>query len=343
MNQTSRRGAMLVMVAIVLVILLLGAVFSIDVAYMHVVRAELRTATDAAARAGAEALIRTQDPAQARAAAIAIAAQNNVAGTGLALSDSDVFFGGLQRNTTGRFAFVEGATPTTGVRVIGHRDRVSVDGPVPLFFARIFSRTEFEPTLEATGAANVRDIALVLDVSGSMAAVERGISRLDALKQAVNDFLDEVEISSPNSQVSLSVYETGASKLVDLTEDFDSVRSQVAGLVPLGLTAIGDGLLTGSNSLVSDSQARPFAFKTVVVMTDGQHNTGLSPFTALRTAIQRGQQVHAITFGAGANQVLMAQIAQATQSGLHLHADDAGDLSDAFREIARALAVTLID
>lgn len=343
MNHPNRRGAMLVMVAIVLVILLLGAVFSIDVAYMHVVRSELRTATDAAARAGAEALIRTQNPDQARAAAIAIAAQNNVAGSGLTINESDIAFGALQRSASGRFAFTEGATPTTGVRVIGHRDRASIDGPVPLFFARIFSRTEFEPSLAATGAANVRDIALVLDISGSMAAVERGISRLDALKRAVNDFLDEVEISSPNSQVSLTVYETRARKLVDLTADFDTIRDRVSGFVAQGFTAIGDGLKTGSDSLVSDAAARPFAFKTVVVMTDGQHNTGLSPFTALEIAVQRDQQIHAITFGTGANQRLMARIAGATQSGLHLHADDAGDLSEAFREIARALAVTLID
>ncbi|MEC8555686.1 MAG: pilus assembly protein TadG-related protein [Planctomycetota bacterium] len=45
-----RGGAMLVLVAVVLAIILVGTVFSVDVAYMHMVRAELRIATDAAAR-----------------------------------------------------------------------------------------------------------------------------------------------------------------------------------------------------------------------------------------------------------------------------------------------------
>ncbi|MEZ6075912.1 MAG: pilus assembly protein TadG-related protein [Pirellulaceae bacterium] len=40
---------MMILVAVSFIILLVGAVFSVDVAYMHMVRAELRTATDAAA------------------------------------------------------------------------------------------------------------------------------------------------------------------------------------------------------------------------------------------------------------------------------------------------------
>ena len=45
-HQETRRGAMLVLVAVCIIVLLVGAVFSIDMAYMHMVRTELRTATD---------------------------------------------------------------------------------------------------------------------------------------------------------------------------------------------------------------------------------------------------------------------------------------------------------
>ena len=75
-----RKGAMIVLVVLVIIILLVGAVFCIDVSYMHMVRAELRTATDASARAGAEALARTQKKSKAIDAAIDIAASNTVAG-----------------------------------------------------------------------------------------------------------------------------------------------------------------------------------------------------------------------------------------------------------------------
>ena len=65
----NRRGAMVVLIAVTIIILLIGAMFSVDVAYMHVVKAELRTATDAAARAGAATLARTQDANRAVLAA----------------------------------------------------------------------------------------------------------------------------------------------------------------------------------------------------------------------------------------------------------------------------------
>jgi hypothetical protein len=38
----------------------------------------------------------------------------------------------------------------------------------------------------------------------------------------------------------------------------------------------------------------------------------------------------------------MQQVAQ-IGDGIHLHADDAGDLTDAFRQIARTISVLLID
>ncbi|MCA9134033.1 MAG: VWA domain-containing protein, partial [Planctomycetales bacterium] len=110
-----RRGAMMILVAATIIILLVGAVFSVDVAYMHMVRAELRTATDAAARAGSETLARTQDPAQARVAAAAIAEQNQVAGNGLSLAPGDIEVGSL-RPTAGRFDFVPDVSPFTAVR-----------------------------------------------------------------------------------------------------------------------------------------------------------------------------------------------------------------------------------
>ena len=52
----ARKGAMLVLVAVSLVLLLVAAAFSVDVAYMHLVREELHIATDAAAKAAVTGL-----------------------------------------------------------------------------------------------------------------------------------------------------------------------------------------------------------------------------------------------------------------------------------------------
>jgi Ca-activated chloride channel homolog len=340
----NRRGAMLVLVAIVMVILLIGAVFSVDVAYMHMVRAELRTATDAAARAGSETLARTQDVTAATNAAMNAAASNKVAGVGVTLAPADIVLGTLKANgAPGKFEFDPTGSPLTAVRVVGRRDNGSTDGAVRLFFARMFSKTQFEPVQDATAAANVRDVALVLDVSGSMSTFMPTGTRLEALKAAVNVFIDEIEATSPRTQLSLSIYSTTATKITNLTSNFTSIRTSVGGLFPNGLTAIGQGLLVGSDSLVNDPLARGFAAKTIVLMTDGQHNTGISPAVSVNTAISRGQQVHTITFSPGANQVLMQQVAAATNGGIHIHADDAANLAQAFRDIARSLSVVLID
>ena len=70
---------MLVLIALLLIVLIVTVVFSVDVAYMQLTRTQLRSASDAAARAAAECLSRTQDVDQAREAAKTIASRNLVA------------------------------------------------------------------------------------------------------------------------------------------------------------------------------------------------------------------------------------------------------------------------
>lgn len=341
-NLRARRGAMLVLVAITLVILLIAAALSVDVAYMHMVRAELRTATDAAARAGAETLSRTQDEQEAIDAAIRIAEANSVAGNTLTLRREDVVIGGIQENANGSFAFVPGLNPSTSVRVTGARLGDSPDGPVALFFGRVFGAADFSPQITASATASVRDIALVLDRSGSMAASAGGLTRLAALQLAVNAFAAEIEASSPNAQMSLTTYATNATRDIALTDDFGRIRNQVGQLQAQGFTNIFQALRFGSDSLEQDPNRRQFAERTIVLMTDGNFNVGGTPIPSANVARSRNHVIHTITFGGGANQAIMRDVA-AIGEGIHLHADDAGDLTAAFREIARTISVLLIE
>jgi len=344
-SQKQRKGAMAVLVAITIILLLIAAAFSLDVAYMHVVRAELRTATDAAARAGAEALARTQDQAQATQAALDIAELNSVAGDRLTLDPVDVTFGGVTQNpTTGRFAFDDSATDLTTVQVNGRRDSSAPDGPVALFFGGVLGRSSFGPNETSTATASVRDIALVLDRSGSMSTEEDGLSRIDALKLAVQAFLDEIEISSPNARVSLVTYSDNATRDIELTDDFAAIVAAVNGLPADGYTNIREAIQFGSDSLQGTGR-RPFADRTIVVMTDGNHNRPLNdsdPTPSANTAAGRGHMIHTVTFSSGANQTDMQGIAN-IGGGMHLHADDAADLTNVFRQIARSMSVLLIE
>ena len=348
-----RQGAMLPMIALTLIILIIGVVFSIDIAYMHMVRAELRTATDAAARAGAETLARTQDRGQAIESALRMAELNTVAGQGLELQADQIVLGSVTSAADGKLEFVPEAEPLTTVRVVGDRGAGSSQGSVSLFFGQLLGQTDFEPLQTATASSSVRDIALILDISGSMRKDESGIdtrggggdgspTRLAALQNAVSVFIDEIKASSPNSTLSLTTYSTEADKVTPLTFDLDSIKQATAQFKAQGRTNIFEGLRAGSDSLEQDSLTRPYAQKTIVLMTDGNFNVGGTPIPSAVLAANRGHVINTVSFSSGANQQIMQQVAEIGE-GIHLHANDGGDLALAFREIARSLSVILVE
>ena len=141
-RRQNRDGAMLPYVAVVIILLFIAAVFAIDVASIHVVRSELRTATDAAAKAAVEALGREQSTAAGIEAALRIAEANTVAGVGLQLDPNNIVFGSSGQNNDGTFFFDEGGSPLNAARVTGERTANSPQGPVGLFFAPVLGRTD---------------------------------------------------------------------------------------------------------------------------------------------------------------------------------------------------------
>ncbi len=336
--KSRRPGAMLVLVAFMLIILFVAAAFAIDVAYMHSTRAELRTATDAAARAATEALGRLQDTEAAIDAALELAAANTVAGRPLLLDRSEIVAGSHVVDSGGKFQFVENGNPVNSIRVVGRRTADSPSGPVPLFFGPLFGVSDFQPVQQATSCRLDRDIALVLDVSGSM----NSFGRFPALKNALTVFLDELDSMPQEEFVSLSVYSTTSRKLVDMTENFETIRTAFDNEIASGFTAIGLGLRTGLDSIANDPLSREFAYKEVILMTDGIHNTDISPELVAPEAVAAGITIHTVTFGSDANQTLMQQVAELTD-GIHLHADTNQQLIDVFREIALQIPIILID
>ncbi len=337
-QRLDRQGAMLPILAVVMVILFVAAVLSIDIARIHVTRSELRTATDAAARAGVEALGREQSQAAAIDAAKRVANENIVAGTGLTLATDNIIFGTSQQNPDGSFSFNESGTPLNSVKVIGERTADSPDGPVGLLFGPMFGVSDFSPVQSAVATRTDRDIALVLDVSGSM----DDYGRFEALQNALSFFLLELDDSPQDERVSLTVYSTFARKRVDLTEDLELIRTKFAEESPGGRTGIGRGMRVGLDSILNDSQSRSFALKSIIVMTDGIWNEGVNPKTVARECAAENVEVHTITFSFGANQSLMSDVADLA-NGTHLHADTDEQLIEAFQAIARQLQVLLIE
>ena len=160
---------MLVLIAVCLPLCIIMAAFAIDVAWMQLVRTELRTSTDAAARAGAKELSLSQSTDHGPHRAKDAAKRNLVAGDPLLLADSDIEFGnGVQANDASRFEFTAGGKKPNAVRVTGSARKARLAGPVDLLFAGVFGVKQFQPKETATSTQLDRDICLVVDRSGSM-------------------------------------------------------------------------------------------------------------------------------------------------------------------------------
>jgi Ca-activated chloride channel homolog len=370
-RRQTRRGAMVVLVAVCLPLLIIMAAFAVDVAWMQLVRTELRTATDAAARAGAKELSLTHDADAARSRAKETALRNLVAGDPLRLADEDIVFGsGTQASETSRYEFSPGGTRLNAIRVTGRRTSGSPAGPVNLLFAGVLGVRQFEPRETATATQLDRDICLVVDRSGSMmwtlnnSSYPKGTkecdpphatqSRWGALRIALEAFLIELDKTPQDERVALASYSSNTTECgykykisqldSDLSGDYGKVRDAVATLSskPVkGRTAISAGLDEGIKVLTGP-KVRPYAVRTIILMTDGIHNEGPEPVISARAAAKKDIVVHTITFSSDADIRRMQQVAAAA-GGRHFHAPTAEDLVRIFKEIAATLPVLLTE
>lgn len=162
----------------------------------------------------------------------------------------------------------------------------------------------------------------------------------ESLVVAVDAFLNVLEQTPQNEQVSVASYSSNATLDIYLTHDYQSVRDTVASLRPTGATAIGKGMQKGELAF-KHANARPFASKTMVVMTDGNHNNGIRPETVAQSMMANDNvTIQTVTFGRGSNQADMKTVARIGQ-GKHYHAESGSDLVAAFEEIANNLPTIL--
>ena len=193
-------------------------------------------------------------------------------------------------------------------------------------------------------------------------------SRWDLLAQGVDAFLDVLGGTTDGTErgtdqkelVSLVSFATGSEVLVALTDDdireggvayYQNIRDVMHDLAPRGSTAIGQGLQTGlppivdpdwaRNNNFSGAAARPFAEKTIVVMTDGVNNQNPDPVTATQQIIgDNAVTIHTVTFTNGADRTVMQEVAE-IGGGKAYHANDGDALIEIFEEIANNLPTIL--
>ncbi len=120
-----------------------------------------------------------------------------------------------------------------------------------------------EYSLEQQKVSNERNIALVLDVSGSMSGAP-----LDETKKASNNFINT--ILEEDASIGLIAYDDQAEYISSFSNSKTLLQSAVTGLSSGGSTNIEDGLSKATNMLNSTTAKK----KIIVLMSDGEPNTG---------------------------------------------------------------------
>jgi len=334
-SPTARRGAMIVFVAILMVAFVAMVALSIEIAHIQLARTELRSATDAAAKAAALELSTTQDIELAITQGTNVAAENRVIGSSLLLSASDFVFGHSSQNAaSGRFTFNPTGLPINSVRVVGKRTHGSRGGALKLFFGGFFATQFFEPQAIATATFINRDVVLVVDRSGSMAG-----PLLQQLQAALATFTKTLAETPVDEYVGLASYEEFATADVMLTPNLAMVDAAASQLLANGYTSISRGILAGEQVFQSGRSSR-FVERSMIVMTDGRHNRGEEPRIAAKRLADNGVVIHTITFGDEADIERMREIAD-IGLGIHFHAANGSELNEIYREIALSLSTLM--
>ncbi|HLA85720.1 MAG TPA: VWA domain-containing protein [Thermoguttaceae bacterium] len=169
----NRKGVIIVLASLLMIFMLGLLAFSIDLGYMMSVQGEMDRAVDCSALAGAGALVDGAD--EARLASLDVLLYNSVGSQGISEQDSRQakLYQWLDKHPNDFETEVGHWNPAT--RTFAQNDvlpsaihvMASYEHP-STFFARIFGIDSFRVTSEATARYQPRDIALVLDFSGSM-------------------------------------------------------------------------------------------------------------------------------------------------------------------------------
>ena len=368
-----RRGAVVVLCALMLPVLLLIFGFCIDYATMLRVRNEAQVIADLAAKAATDTLARTNDEALATQAAMDVAAANSIGGTSHTLAPDEIIFGRAEEQTDGSFVFTDGGTPANSVRVVANRFDTHPSGAVNLNFGNLYGHPMFDVSQTATASFRDVEIIVVLDRSISMKFPVVGpevLDRMDtrcftpaaipgcrwlALDVAMEAFLNEFDATPVQERIGVVTFSTDvsndscgteivlpASKLDQpLTTNTSAIRDimdDYNNSVWFGGTNITAGILEALDHFRDAGNTDRERF--IVVLTDGNHTAnGVSlPETVAADCFAEGIIVHTITFSDAADESGMIRVAN-MGGGDHFHAVDTLQLTNIFRRLAGKFSI----
>ncbi len=377
-----RRGAMIVFIAAMITVFMIAVVFTVDVAYMQLIKTEVRIAADASVKAGVENLLRTEDKEKAETTAKRLLSLNKVAGKTMAFNDNDIIFGKVVAGANGNWAFQANQTPYNSMKVTLRLDD-QANASVPLFFARYLSNNNYTPAHTSIAANVIHEIVLCIDRSHSMCfdlsgadwAYPGGItypsgyitpphstgSRWAYLDQAIQAFVAKIQqrtiepdigLITWGSDTSLSWYWWPHSGRRFNAVNVDLPLGKQINNVNAKIAARYTDIMIGSTNMaagidaavdmLTDNSTNSLAYKTIILMSDGMWNTGRNPLDAAQDAAAADITIHTVSFLSVNNQSVMANIASTT-GGKSYSATNQVQLKAAFEELAGSLPIVLID
>ncbi len=137
------------------------------------------------------------------------------------------------------------------------------------------------------------DVAMLLDISGSMLAEDFKPNRLEAAKDVIDEFVS----GRTTDKIGLVVFASESFTQCPLTIDYPVLRGLLkeikSGIIEDG-TAIGTAIANGVNRL-KDSEAKS---KVIILLTDGVNNSGeIDPITAAQIAKKFGIRIYTVGVG----------------------------------------------
>lgn len=141
-------------------------------------------------------------------------------------------------------------------------------------------------------AVEQASVVLVTDVSGSMAATDVEPSRLAAVQEAAQRFLDRVP---SDLQVGAVAFSSFPHLTEPPTRDHDVIRALIGDLVAEGATATAEGLGAAIDMIGREGDERPPA--AIILLSDGKHTTGTDPVRVAREAGRLEIPIYTVALG----------------------------------------------
>jgi Ca-activated chloride channel family protein len=186
------------------------------------------------------------------------------------------------------------------------------------------------------------DFVLAIDSSSSMGVGDIAPSRFEAAKEASRQFINS--LGDVETRTGIVKFGGIASNVASPTLDKERLSEALQSLEisQTGGTAIGDAITLSSNLLLDSERQR-----SIILITDGQSNVGISPLDALNNSVENEIIINSMGIGSegGAfsgnltigrlDEETLITLAEAS-GGQYFKINSRADISDAFSQLSSA-------